>query len=93
MTTKINSIFLHGDEVTWTSQSQASETTKIGIVIEVIPAGIRPSASKYPSLYRGAGLGSARNHESYVVSVRDKDVRGRNKIYWPRVSKLAKITS
>lgn len=73
-----------GARVRWTSQSQASSKTKEGIIAEVIPAGVRPSPSKWPSLYTGAGPGSARNHESYIVRVGSK-------VYWPRVSKLVLI--
>lgn len=73
-----------GDRVTWSSQSQASRTTKEGIIAAVIPAGQKPDQTAFPKLYKGAGPGSSRNHESYIVVVG-------NKPYWPRVKHLKKV--
>ena len=82
-----------GDLVTWTIQAQGCSKTKVGVVVEIVPENCMPSRDEFPKLYTGAGVGSPRNHESYVVSV---DV-GRNKKgvtfreYWPRVSALEKV--
>lgn len=73
-----------GDKVTWSSQSQASRTTKEGVVCEVVQHGQQPSRVLWPSLYKGAGCGMARSHTSYVVLVGKKP-------YWPRVSALREV--
>ena len=65
-----------GSTVQWTSQSAGTVRAKRGMVIEVVPAGVRPDV-------RGAGM--ARDHESYVVQV-----GGRR--YWPRVNLLTDVT-
>ena len=75
-----------GDRVTWTSQAHGSAKTKTGTVVEVVPKGGRPSRGKFPSLYKDAGVGFSRAHESYVVSVPNK--RSGVKIYWPIVKNL-----
>ncbi len=75
-----------GDRVTWTSQAQGSSKTKTGTVVEVVPKGGRPNRDKFPSLYKDAGVGFSREHESYVVSVPNK--RSGVKIYWPLVKNL-----
>jgi len=73
-----------GDTVQWTSQSAGSTLTKVGEIIEVVPAAGRP---KSMSANRS---GAPRDHESYVVlasAIVDGKVRPRRR-YWPRVSKL-----
>jgi len=76
-------VFSIGDEVEWTSQSAGYKTTKRGVVVQIVPAGLRPDSEAFPSLHRRAGL--QRDHDSYVVRV-----RGRGP-YWPRVSLLEPV--
>lgn len=77
-------MFSVGNKVRWTSQSQGFVKEKIGVVAEVVPAKYRPDRTRFPKLYKGAGAGSSRDHESYVVIVGTKP-------YWPRVDNLEKI--
>lgn len=63
-----------GDAVEWSSQSGSYSKKKTGVVEQVIPSGCRPTDVRR--------CGFARDHESYVVKVR-------NKLYWPRVSALS----
>jgi hypothetical protein len=65
-----------GDKVTWTSQANGCTRTKVGEVVEMVPASEMP-ISKVP---RSTAL--PRNHTSYVVRV---PKRG---LYWPRASQL-----
>ena len=74
------------DRVTWTSQSRGTTTSKTGMIVEVLPPGDRPDEDRFPRLYRGAGCGMSRRHESYVVRTDE------GKIYWPVVSKLTALT-
>jgi hypothetical protein len=77
------SVFKVGDFVTWTSQSGSYRKTKIGEVVEVVPPRVKPNVR---------GCGSSRNHESYVVRVREMFANGRVRsslVYWPRVSHLS----
>ena len=73
-----------GDTVRWQSQSQGYHKVKEGIIVAKIPAGRRPSEAVFPALYRGAGPGYGRDHDSYVVKVG-------NKFYWPRVKGLTLV--
>ena len=70
--------FKIGDIVTWRSQSSSYYKTKIGNIKAVVPAG--ESAGNYG--YQ-ADMVLPRNHESYLVLVK-------NKLYWPRVCHLIK---
>lgn len=72
--------FQIGDVVTWTSQAAGIPATKTGEIIEVVPPG-SPATQ-----IRGAGL--PRDHESYVVKAKKTTDRGRQALYWPRVSLL-----
>ncbi len=81
--------FEQGSTVTWTSQAQGSFATKNGEVVEVVAAGKLPSRDRFESLYKGAGVGMPRKHESYVVSVDVGKTPGSSvRFYWPRVSAL-----
>ena len=62
-------IFKLGDVVTWKSQANASWIEKTGTVGEVVPAGSLPDRARFKALYVGSGIGSTRNHESYVISL------------------------
>ena len=76
--------FLVGDSVTWSSQAAGATRTKVGRVVEVVPAKHRPKAKKKDN-------GMRRDHESYVVHARAlRDDRKNNtpRLYWPRVSQL-----
>jgi hypothetical protein len=85
--------FKLGDTVTWTSQAQGSEKTKIGVVVEVVPENkkINTWLARYEKYLIQFGMGR-RNHESYLVEVRDgKTDKARPKLYWPLVSKLREV--
>lgn len=73
--------FTIGQKVQWASQSGGYTKTKIGIIAEVVPAGMLPSRDKFLYLYKSAGIGMTRNYESYVVMVGTRP-------YWPRANKL-----
>ncbi len=87
--------FTLGTSVTWTSGAGGGETVKTGEVVAIVPAGSRIKEFVYSYLSAGetncSGLdmeGLPRNHESYLVLVPAAG-KGRPKLYWPRVSKLA----
>lgn len=81
--------FQIGDLVEWTSQSAGIVKRKIGEIVYVVPARERPVRLV------GAGCGQSRDHESYVVRVRQYDRLGekviRTRGYWPRVSALVPV--
>jgi len=81
-------MFKVGDVVTWRSQANASWLEKTGTVAEVVPAGSMPDRRRFPSLYKSSGVGSSRNHESYVVHLFAGKRGATLKVYWPRVSAL-----
>ena len=75
--------FKVGDKVAWTSQAAGVARTKIGEIVEVVPAHHRPQAKM-------KGLGMPRDHESYVVrAVAMRNSNRSSKLYWPRANKLA----
>lgn len=73
-----------GDRVTWRSQSGGYRTVKSGVIAQIVPAGFRPDPEAFPQLYKGAGCGYGRNHDSFVVLVGGRP-------YWPRASVLQKV--
>ena len=73
-----------GDKVKWSSQAQGYKKIKEGTIVQVVPKGERPDRERFLYLYKNAGCGFGRNHESYVVMVK-------NTPYWPRVNKLELI--
>jgi len=76
-------------KVKWWSQAQGCAKTKAGEIVQVVPAGGMPDRDRFQKLYTGAGVGSPRDHESYVVLVDVGKVPGRTfRAYWPRVSAL-----
>jgi hypothetical protein len=77
--------FRYDDRVEWTSQSHGFRKTKRGRVAQVVSAGFLPDRVMFPELYRGAGIGMARDHESYVVLVGSKP-------YWPRAKTLERAS-
>ena len=78
-----------GAQVKWTSQAGSVSKEKVGEVVAVIPPKKLPSKEDFPSLYRGAGIGSSRSHESYVIRVKTGATASR--IYWPRVNGLSVV--
>lgn len=74
-------LFEVGDAVVWTSQAKGHAREKVGEVAEVVGAGHRPSRERFPALYKHAGCGYGRKHQSYVVLVG-------NRPYWPNVVHL-----
>lgn len=78
-------MFQKGDRVTWSSMAAGVMRTKVGSIIEVVPAGHRPKTKKKDN-------GLPRRHESYVV--RAFTVRpGKEpqlRVYWPRVNALTR---
>jgi hypothetical protein len=75
--------FSVGDKVRWSSQAQGSVKKKVGVVAQVVPIKQMPDRSRFPHLYKNAGVGGYRDHESYVVVVGTRP-------YWPRANKLEK---
>jgi Ni/Co efflux regulator RcnB len=73
------------DVVEWTSQAAGYTRTKVGVVVGLVPVGHLPGGDRFPSLYRGAGVGMPRDHISYVVRVPGRGV------YWPVAKKLRKV--
>lgn len=83
--------FKVGSKVAWVSQSAGTSKEKHGEVINVIPAGEKPGAQLYLSRLQsysrpGGGFGLPRDHESYLVEVREG--KRKPKLYWPRVAAL-----
>jgi hypothetical protein len=72
-------VFKEGTVVKWSSQAQGYTTTKVGTIVQVVPAGMFMDCTRFPALYKKSGLD--RSHESYVVQVGSK-------FYWPIASKL-----
>ena len=75
--------FKLNQRVAWVSQSNGTSKEKHGTVIRIVPAGEDPLAEV---CMPGGGFGQARNHESYLVEVREG--KWKPKLYWPRVARL-----
>lgn len=78
-----------GDIVEWTSQSGGYTRTKSGEIVAIVPAedwaqkhfeklGLKQNSS--------CGYGMPRNHESYLVKIK-------NRCYFPRVKKLKRLNT
>ena len=96
------STFAVGEKVTWTSQANGIERTKMGTIIGIVP----PNTSLYRYLDGRAdcerqhynrnnlSLGYVRAEQSYLVAVamvtRTGKPKKRAKLYWPRVGLLQK---
>mgnify|MGYP006969506354 CR=1 FL=1 len=83
-----------GDKVIWRSQAAGTPKVKEGTIVGVIPTYVNPQLviHDFCSEYGASsafGFGKERNHESYVVLV--KNGKRKPKIYWPRVSKLSLV--
>lgn len=86
-------MFKVGDKVKWSSQAQGSWRTKTGTVVEVVSPGNLPTRERFVSLYTGAGCGSPRKHESYVVEVyANPEKKTGRSFYWPLANKLRIVT-
>ncbi|MDF6270000.1 hypothetical protein NLO40_08760 [Escherichia coli] len=84
--------FKEDDEVIWSSQAGGSEKVKIGLVVEVIPAGSSVKKSRFAIFLDAPGM--ARSEESYIVCVGPKPgSRAKPKYYWPRTSALSLNTN
>lgn len=59
-------MFELGDKVCWNSQAQGFSKEKSGEIVQVVPAGQRPDRDRFLDLYKNAGCGWGRKHESYV---------------------------
>lgn len=73
-------LFEMGHPVEWTSQAGSYTKRKVGVVVEVVEPGKRPSRVQFPSLYK-QGCGWGRNARSYVVRVGKQ-------YYWPHAPQL-----
>jgi len=80
--------FSQGGMVTWTSQSAGISKTKTGMVEQVVAPKAMPDRERFVQLYKGLGVGMARDHESYVIRVPGKTVKSAGKLYWPRANAL-----
>lgn len=90
-------MFKIGDPVKWSSQAGGRIKQKTGEVVFVVPVGGSSweldEEKRYKELmdthkvhFDGVVL-SARNHESYLVSVKDgKTDKAKKSLYWPRVT-------
>ncbi len=78
-----------GDTVRWSSQAGGVRKEKVGEVVAVVAAKSLPNREQFLSLYKGAGIGISRDHESYVVRVRTGKTA--TKDYWPRVNSLSAV--
>jgi len=83
--------FYRGDRVQWTSQSYGTVKTKLGTVVQCVPANGYPNLKKFPirTLLRHTNV-MPRPVLSYVVAVY-RDNR-KTEFYWPRESKLKRVT-
>jgi hypothetical protein len=91
-----------GDKVKWASQAGGVWKDKEGVVVAVIAGGrdsgeranaeikARTQAGTHRSAFGG---GWARDHESYVVEVRQGGPKSKPVLYWPVASKLRKDDS
>lgn len=80
--------FSLGQTVCWTSQAGGSARFKTGVVEEVVMAKAYPNRERFPQLYRGSGVGLARDKVSYVVRVPGRTPKSAGTVYWPRVGAL-----
>ena len=77
-----------GDRVQWVSQSQGHRKEKLGVIVEIVPAGMPIEGIKHAEKFRH-DLGTRKNYRSYIVKVTGP--RGGTKYYWPLVKNLVQI--
>ena len=86
--------FYRGDRVQWTSQSYGTVKTKLGTVVQCVPANGYPDLNKFPMRqilrYPVNARPEPRPVLSYVVAAY-RDNR-KTEFYWPRESKLKRVT-
>ena len=83
--------FKAGDRVQWFSCSAGVRREKRGVIVEIVPAGQRPSlsASGHKRSLGQGGWGCFRNHESYLVRAVAIGVASpHSRLYWPLVAYL-----
>lgn len=78
--------FKLNNKVKWTSSSNGTTKTKVGVIVDVIPPKGRIAETHREFGLEGYGL--PRDHESYVVHVAGKTAKAKGKRYWPLVNKL-----
>ncbi|EOI3527703.1 hypothetical protein ACMSYW_000878 [Cronobacter dublinensis] len=79
--------FKLNDEVKWSSSASGFTKVKIGVIVEVIPAGV--NVRKFELGRQLDALGLPRKEESYIVCVwPNPGSRAKPKYYWPRVNAL-----
>lgn len=83
--------FQLGQTVEWTSQANGCTRTKRGTIVCVVDAGRSVNAKEFPGLQKGAPVGMARQHESYIVRVPSRPGAGKGRHYWPLVSQLRAV--
>ena len=71
---------IFGDKVSWRSHAGSHATDKSGVVIEVVPPGVKPRAYFDPTSVK-----HTRPYESYIVMI---DARAGRRLYWLRTSIL-----
>jgi hypothetical protein len=59
--------------------------------MRVVGAGQSFDAREFPGLQKGAPVGLARQHESYIVRVPSRTGAGKGRNYWPLVSQLRAV--
>ncbi len=79
-----------GDAVSWANWSGGQWRVKTGAVEEIVSAGCLPDQARFPQLFRSSGVGSPRNHKSFVVRVPGAKAKSAGKVYWPRVTSFTK---
>lgn len=81
--------FQVGNLIEWRSQAHGNWRTKIGVVMQVIPAGSPPNRFiDQHKLWKIDGPGEPRNHESYIIAIPHPDKP--TEFFWPKVGVLTK---
>ena len=82
--------FKLNQRVAWVSQSNGTAKEKHGTVVRIVPPQQHPLGGfafwADTHYFPGGGFGQVRNHESYVVEVREG--KRKPKLYWPVVARL-----
>jgi len=84
--------FKLNQRVAWVSESRGTRKEKHGRILRIVPPNQSPlggvAEETYAWQYRlpGGGFGLPRNHESYLVEVREG--KRKPKLYWPVVARL-----
>lgn len=88
--------FKLNQRVAWVSQSNGTRKEKHGVIFRIVPPNQDPLSGVMPYVYSGQysrpSFGRPRNHESYIVEVREpakyNSRQPKPKLYWPRVARL-----